>query len=217
MVQESRDSFCGYNSFVYGGNAPTRNYDYTGKVLPAVVIKAIGKMLGGIIFQYAQDIIYNVINLGKNATWNKALKRRSAVYVYVSAALSAMIPGSKAYRNAASAGLNALATTFESYAKNKAKITKKNLPSYILKFILDFGFNYICERLTRSFDVQLKNLKPAQVKTFKGNPLIKKGVNSFRTTHALMVNKTKNYLSTHHSMITNWGNAIVQAVNKKYG
>ena len=217
MVQESRDSFCGYNSFVYGGNAPTSNYDYTGKVLPAVVIKAIGKMLGGIIFQYAQDIIYNVINLGKNATWNKALKRRSAVYVYVSAALSAMIPGSKAYRNAASAGLNALATTFESYAKNKAKITKKNLPSYILKFILDFGFNYICERLTRSFDVQLKNLKPAQVKTFKGNPLIKKGVNSFRTTHALMVNKTKNYLSTHHSMITNWGNAIVQAVNKKYG
>ena len=217
MALEAASEYSGSNLFVYGGNNPINNWDYEGHVLPIVIIRAIGKMLGGILYQYAQDIIYNVLNYGKKATWNNVLKKRSANYVYVASALSAMIPGSKAFRNAASARLNALATSFESFAKNKTKITKKNLPSYILKFVRDWGFNYICERLTKSFDVQLKNLKPSQVKAFKGNPLIKKSINSYRSTHAMIVNKTKNYLSSHRSMITNWGNAVLQAVNKKYG
>ena len=181
------------------------------------IIRAIGKMLGGIFFQAAQDVIYNILYYGKKATWAKVLGNRSPGYVYLTSALSALIPGSKAARNAGRAGLNALASTFTSFAKNKQIMTRKNIPQYILQFFVYFGFNYMCERITRSMDVQLKNLNTSKMKKFAGNPLIKKGINNIRASHSIVSNRMKSYLSSHRYIITNWGSAIMQALNRKYG
>ena len=149
------------------------------------IIRAIGKMLGGIFFQAAQDIIYNILYYGKRATWGKVLGNRSPPYVYLSSALSALIPGSKTARNLGRAGLNALASSFSSFAKNKQKLTRKNIPTYILQFFIAFGFNYMCERISRSLDVQLSSLNKSKMKVFAGNPLIKKGVNNILFFHPI--------------------------------
>lgn len=181
------------------------------------IIRAIGKMLGGIFFQAAQDIVYNILYYGKRATWGKVLGNRSPPYVYLSSALSALIPGSKTARNLGRAGLNALASSFSSFAKNKQKLTRKNIPTYILQFFIAFGFNYMCERISRSLDVQLSSLNKSKMKVFAGNPLIKKGVNNIRAMHSVVQNRMRSFLSSHRYVITNWGATIMQALNRKYG
>ena len=217
IALDSKAEYAGQNVFSYCCNNPSSTYDVDGQLLPWVIVKVIGKMMGGIFFQLAQDIIYGIINFGKNATWPKIFRNLSPTYVYLASALAALIPGSRAARNAARAGLNALASTFATFAKNKQKLTRKNIPYYIGQFVLSFGFNYICEKITGSLDVQLKSLSRSKLVKFTGNPLIRKGVNNFRAIHVIVFNRTKSYLSTHRFMITNWGNAIVQALNRKYG
>ncbi len=167
IAQLSKGIPAGTNLYTYCNNNPINNVDNNGKVIATVVIKALAKMLLGILAQYVSDIIYNIC---AGRTGKSAFRPSSSWGSYVSAALTALVPGNKLTSLIARATISTAIDTFENTIKNNKRYSLKTI---IRKLFQNFALEMCCSVISSAFANKLNSLKPKNYSQFAHSQYLK--------------------------------------------
>lgn len=167
ISQMSKDIPVGTNLFAYCNNNPTNNIDNDGKVIATVVIKALSKMLLGILAQYVSDIVYNIC---AGRTGKFAFRPSSSWGSYVSAALTALVPGNKLTSIIARATISSAISTFENTIQGNKRYS---LGTIIRKLFQNFALEMCCSVISSAFSNKLNSLKPKNYSQFAHSQYLK--------------------------------------------
>lgn len=167
IAQMSKGIAAGTNLYTYCNNNPINNVDNNGKVIATVVIKALAKMLLGVLAQYVSDIIYNIC---AGRTGKSAFRPSSSWGSYVSAALTALVPGNKLTSLIARATISTAIDTFENTIKNNKRYSLKTI---IRKLFQNFALEMCCSVISSAFANKLNSLKPKNYSQFAHSQYLK--------------------------------------------
>ena len=152
VAQSCKDYIYGKNSFAYCSNNPINETDNNGNVFFSIIVKSLSKMLLGVLSQYAGDIISNIISgrRGKNA-----FKPSSSFGDYLSAALTALIPGNKIVSMISRATVSTAISTFEYTIKKHKTLPLKTI---IKRMLVNYLCDLCCTVISSAFSNRLRNL-----------------------------------------------------------
>lgn len=148
VAQSCKDYIYGKNLFAYCSNNPINETDNNGNVFFSIIVKSLSKMFLGVLSQYAGDIISG--RRGKNA-----FKPSSSFGDYLSAALTALIPGNKIVSMIARATVSTAISTFEYTIKKHKTFPLKTI---IRRMLVNYLCDLCCTVISSAFSNRLWNL-----------------------------------------------------------
>lgn len=124
-------------------------------------------MVLGILVQYVGDIIYNICS---GRTGNSVFRPSSSWGDYISAALTALIPGNKLVSIIARATVSSAISTFEYTIKTSNSLPLKTI---IRKLFQNFALDMCCTVISSAFANKLNSLKPKNYSQFAHSQYLK--------------------------------------------
>ena len=209
MSNVTKDTNVGTNMFAYCGNDPVNNDDAQGKVISSIIIKAAAKMLLGVLAQYVGDIIDNIC---RGKTGRSVFKPTSSVGSYVSAAITALIPGNKLINSVARACVSTAITSIEKVIKSKKKQSLKTIIKNIVKTA---AFDVCCTFISSAFAARLNSLKPKNYSQFAHSRYLKNS----KMTPAQIKKQMKRLVKSigvANNVFNFFANSVTNAVSKRF-